>query len=107
MRAPVVVVCRPEVAPGFRLAGLDVRPARDGEAALAALAELGRDLGEAVVLVQQSLFDALDERRLRRAAGGRVAVPFPDPAWEEEPSAAEEYLVEMLRRAVGYRVRLR
>lgn len=103
----MVVLCRPEVATGFLLAGLDVRRARDGDAAAAAIAELRADVGDAVVLVQDTLYDELDARHLRRDEGALLVVPFPDPAWEEEPSAAEEYLVEMLRRAVGYRVRLR
>lgn len=107
MSSPVVVVCRPEVAPGFHLAGLDVRAARDAEAATAAVSGLAREVESAVVLVQESLLAAVGERGLRRGEAGLVTVPFPDPAWEEEPSAAEEYLVEMLRRAVGYRVRLR
>lgn len=103
----MVVICRPEVAPGFRLAGLDVREARDVEAATGALSELAREAGDAVVLVQDALFTDVGRRRLRRGEAPPVLVPFPDPAWEEEPAAAEEYLVEMLRRAVGYRVRLR
>ncbi|MFW5947793.1 MAG: V-type ATP synthase subunit F [Gemmatimonadota bacterium] len=102
-----MVLCRPEVATGFLLAGLDVRRARDAGAAADALAELRRDVGDAVVLVQDTLYDELDARQLKRDEGALLVVPFPDPAWEEEPSAAEEYLVEMLRRAVGYRVRLR
>lgn len=107
MTVPVVVLCEPRAAPGFLLAGLDVRRGRDGAAAAEALAELRRDVGDAVVLVQDALYAGLDARRLRREEGTLVIVPFPDPAWEEEPSAAEAYLVEMLRRAVGYRVRLR
>jgi vacuolar-type H+-ATPase subunit F/Vma7 len=107
VRIPVVALCRPEVATGFLLAGLDVRRARDAGVAAAALAELRRDVGHAIVLVQDILYDELDARQLKRDESALLVVPFPDPVWEEEPSAAEEYLVEMLRRAVGYRVRLR
>jgi hypothetical protein len=33
-------------------------------------------------------------------------VPFPGPAWEKL-APAEERVIELLRRAIGYRVRLR
>ena len=35
-----------------------------------------------------------------------IVVPFPGPAWRAVASA-EEQVVELLRRAIGYRVRLR
>jgi hypothetical protein len=33
-------------------------------------------------------------------------VPFPGPHWDER-SSAEQYVVEILRRAIGYHVRMR
>lgn len=102
------VVSRPESARGFRLAGLPVRDAVDPEAAEAAVRRLAGDPDTAVIFVQRELFDGLGEG-LRRSLESRsvpVVVPFPDPAWEE-PEAPEEWVVELLRRAVGYRVQLR
>jgi hypothetical protein len=33
-------------------------------------------------------------------------VPFPGPAWGPPREGAEAYIAELLRRAIGYRVRL-
>jgi hypothetical protein len=35
-----------------------------------------------------------------------MVVPFPGPTWVVRPPA-EEYIVELLRQAIGYRVRIR
>lgn len=104
----VWVVSRPESARGFRLAGLPALTAVDPPAAGAAVRRLADEPDTAVVFVQRTLFDGLGEG-LRRSLESRpvpVVVPFPDPAWAE-PEAPEEWVVELLRRAVGYRVQLR
>jgi vacuolar-type H+-ATPase subunit F/Vma7 len=103
------VVARPAPGAGFALAGLpvtEVADARDADAVLSPMLER-EDL--AVILVEQTLLDALSDpvRRevLRRPTP--IVVPFPGPAWGERISAAEAYVLELLRRAIGYRVRLR
>lgn len=104
----VRVVARPASARGFRLAGLPVRDAVDAEGAEATIRRLVDDGEAAVVFVQRSLFDGLSDglRRSLEAVPVPVVVPFPDPTWREA-EAAEEWVVELLRRAVGYRVQLR
>lgn len=104
----VWVVARPETARGFRLAGLPVRPATDAAGAEDVTRRLVDEPDAAVVFVQRELFDDLSEgfRRSLEATSVPVVVPFPDPSWEE-PGAPEEWVVELLRRAVGYRVQLR
>lgn len=104
----VRVVARPDTARGFRLAGLPVRPAADVDGAEALIRRVVDDPEVAVVFVQRELYDGLTEelRRSLEATAVPVVVPFPDPSWEE-PEAPEEWIVELLRRAVGYRVQLR
>jgi vacuolar-type H+-ATPase subunit F/Vma7 len=109
MNAQVAVVCRPEVAGGFALAGLAPAVAGDAAAGEAAVERLlGReDLG--VLLVEEAIYDALPVE-LRRRLGRRplpMVVPFPGPAWRARPEGPESYVVEILRQAIGYRVRLR
>ena len=107
MRASVRVLCLPEVAAGFALAGVAVDTttlASDPGASLARL--LGRgDIG--VLLVEDRIYQALEDEVRRRADRSTtpVVVPFPSPSWEAAPPA-EQYVVELLRRAIGYRVRL-
>lgn len=108
MKKDVVVVCRPELAAGFRLAGLSVREALTPEEAAEWLQSVRRDGRGGVVLVDQQLYDGLSEdiRAGIEREAVPLAIPFPGPAWAAE-EGAEAYVVRLLRRAIGYRVRLR
>jgi vacuolar-type H+-ATPase subunit F/Vma7 len=87
----VRVCCTPEVAPGFWLAGLPVAEARDRREAGDVIAA---DPG-ALWLVQEALDPDLPHL---------LVVPFPDPRWED--AHGDDRVLEILRRAIGYRVRL-
>ncbi|HEX9610453.1 MAG TPA: V-type ATP synthase subunit F [Gemmatimonadales bacterium] len=109
MARALEVLCGPETAAGFGLAG--VRSVETGSPADAAalLRDLIRRPGTGVVLLEQDAYDRLPED-LRRELGRRpvpLVVPFPGPVWEERPAEAEAYIVELLRQVIGYRVRLR
>lgn len=109
MRGTVHVVALPPAAAGFRLAGLVVDE-QEGPAAGAARAvavAARRDVG--VLLVEQACVDALSEAE-RAALLDRpapIVVPFPSPAAAARGAPAEAVVLEILRRAIGYRVRLR
>ena len=107
MELSVRVLCRPEIAPGFELAGLEVDRA-DETTAAETLRRLASDAKVGVVLIEERLRRALSDeivQRLDRQASP-VLVPFPSPAWEGR-GVAEEYALEILRQAIGYRVRPR
>jgi len=107
MNGLVEVVCRPAMAPGFALAGLDLEAlpeTSDPEPVLRGLLER-RDL--AVLLVEEPIYEAVPaelKRRLDRSARP-VVVPFPSGGGARVRSA-EERVIELLRRTIGYRVRL-
>lgn len=103
----VRVLCRPATARGFGLAGVVSDPVVEGLDPTPAIEEaLGRsEVG--VLLIEEPIYDALGAElrtRLDRSTMP-VVVPFPGPSWEAV-RPAEERVVEMLRRAIGYRVRL-
>ena len=103
----VRILCDPVVAPGFEIASLRPR-VTTADGAEAALDEMAREPNTGVILVQSDLYEAAagpTVRRLERQALP-VLLPFPGPRWKARPSP-EEYVVELLRRAIGYRVRLR
>ena len=108
MELSVRVLCRDAIAPGFELAGLSVDRAEPDESAVVALRQLANDPSVGLVLIeerlQRSLPDDLVEQLEERASP--IVVPFPSPAWDER-SLAEEYVLAILRQAVGYRVRVR
>jgi vacuolar-type H+-ATPase subunit F/Vma7 len=110
MKVPVRVICRRETALGIALAGIApivVETPADAAAALAALANTPGRGG--VVLIEAALYDGLPSatRRQLRRDGTPIAMPFPGPAALAPGASPEGELLEILRRAVGYRVRLR
>ena len=108
MSSGVRVLCRPAVAAGFRLAGLQpvevVNPA-EGARRLRTLLE---DPEVGVILVEDQIHSALPDpirRELSRRALPMV-VPFPGPTWVTPPEGPEAFIAELLRQAIGYHVRL-
>lgn len=109
MRRTVLVVCRPAVCDGFMLAGVRAVPAVDESEAAIVLGRLVEQPGTGVVLVEESLYRALPDE-LRASLESRpmpVVVPFPGPRGSGERPSAEADLVELLRGAIGYEVKLR
>ncbi len=105
----VLALCRPPSAVGFALAGLQPMEAQDAGEANRRMSALLADTSLGIVLVESSLYEALDEE-VRRRISSRVlplVIPFPAPAWTERAAASDAYVVELLRQAVGYQVRLR
>jgi len=108
MELTVRVVCRPALAPGFELAGLVVDRAEDAAAATDEVRRLAEDPKVGVVLVEEVLHRALPEDLVSRLdrQGHPIVASFPSPRWDGT-SVAEDYVLEILRQAVGYRVRPR
>jgi vacuolar-type H+-ATPase subunit F/Vma7 len=104
----VRILCRPATAAGFALAGLVAETAEDESTVDTMLRGLLQRHELGVVLIEEPLYTALapDVRAQVDRVAQPVVVPFPGPAWRAAPSA-EEQVVELLRRAIGYRVRLR
>lgn len=105
----VRVLCRPEIAAGFALAGLRPVEAPTPEAGGERLRDLLAQPDVGVVLVEEAFYDRLPDE-VRRQLGRRplpMVVPFPEPTWGERGDQAEAYIVELLRQVIGYRVRLR
>ncbi len=102
-RLGVQVICRPELVAGFRLAG--VAPLEAVHAAEAAVllrsAAAHRDTG--VILVQD---DLLAGAPAHPPGALPMVVPFPGPKSLESMESPAAYVAEILRRAIGYRVRL-
>ena len=109
MKAAVHVICSSVAAPGIALAGVTPLVADSGRTAAATLQALAQQPARGgIVLIEQELYDALPPgvRRQLRRDGTPIVMPFPSPGL---PSgvAPEQELLDILRRAIGYRVRLR
>ena len=103
----LVVISSPGLSAGFALAGVPVFEATDGADAARQIAHLVDAMNAGVILIHEPLYEGLPDevrRDLRRSALP-VVIPVPGPDWTTE-TTAHEYIVEILRRAIGYRVKL-
>lgn len=104
----VLVLASTATAAGYRLAGLTAEEVSNTSEAGDRLASAAADTGVGIILIEQPVLDAVPPA-IRRAVDRRplpIIVPIPSPNWTHAASDAESYIVELLRRAIGYRVRL-
>jgi len=108
MRDRVRILCRPAIAAGFRLAGFDPDEAQDAEEGARRLVALLEQPDAGVVLVQEDFYAALPDTERRGLARRALplVVPFPAPSWAPVAERPEAFITELLRQAIGYRVRL-
>ena len=108
-RAPLglAVAVRPGDALGFRLAGATVEEVPPG-GETAAFRRLLAEPRTGVLAVEEELLRAVPERVLRRAreAGLPVILPFALPRRWGEEGRGRAYVAALIRRAVGYAVKL-
>ncbi|MBI4519273.1 MAG: hypothetical protein HY701_00430 [Gemmatimonadetes bacterium] len=110
----VIAVCRPAIALAPALAGIPHLVASSPAQAAERIAEVAAQPDVGVVFVDEDLHERLDETELGRELNRRLArqalpmiVAFPGPTWAPAPERPEEYVAELLRQAIGYRVRIR
>lgn len=103
----LVVIASPGTSAGFALAGVHVVEAKDAQDALREITRLIDTSHPGVVIIEERLFGALppESQRGFGKVVQPVVIPVPSPDWTEA-SKAHEYIVDILRRAIGYRVRL-
>jgi len=101
------ILCRPELAPAFMLAGF-ASVTSSPEDAPGQLRALAADPTVGIVLIDDHLFRALPAElvQLLDRRGTPVITPLPGPSFDRA-GLAEEYVLEILRQAIGYRVRPR
>ncbi len=109
MAAPIQglrVVTRPEDGTGFRLAGVPVDEVAPGEER-SRFRELVESPAVAVLAVETGVLSAVPERELRRVAARAqpVVLPFTLPR-PTEPGGGRAYVLALIRRAIGYHVKL-
>ncbi len=103
----LAVAVRPGHGLGFRLSGAPVEEIAPGEEGRALTALLARP-ELAVVAVEAELLAPAEEvlRARRRGAGLPVLIPFALPRRHAEPGRGRELVAAIVRRAVGYHVKL-
>ncbi len=102
------VIAGPVAAAGFALAGIQVVEAADAADGAALIRAHAARPDAGMLLVQEDFLQAVSaaERQEMMGRASPIIVPFPAPSWAEALVPAESYVLELLRRAIGYRVRL-
>ena len=109
MNARIRAICTHETALGFALSGIAPIEAANADEAARALDVLAATPARGgVIFIESALYDALPpaKRRELRREGLPILMSFPSPVIAAGV-APEQELLEVLRRAIGYRVRLR
>ena len=101
------VVTRPGEGLGFRMAGAAVEEVEQGEVA-ERFKTLLSDPGLGVVAVEEELLERVPEPLLQKLGreGVPVLLPFTFPRRWEEGGRGEEYVATLIRRAIGYHVKI-
>ncbi len=103
----LAVLVRPDDARGFQLAGAQVTVAAPGEE-VSTLRGLLADPALGVLAVEEELLSHVAPRLLRRARerGVPVILPFALPRTFGEEGRGRDYVAALIRRAIGYAIRL-
>jgi V/A-type H+-transporting ATPase subunit F len=103
----LAVLVRPGNALGFRLAGASVEEVAPGDEAAAVRRAVG-DPHVGVVVVEEEVLRAAPPRLIARARQAAVPVllPFVLPRHLGEAGRGRAYVAALVRRAVGYAVKL-
>jgi vacuolar-type H+-ATPase subunit F/Vma7 len=102
-------LARAGLAEGLGLAGIPFAAVASVEEGAERLGELVLAAAPQALLVEESLVDAMSPAARRRLARQTlpIVLSVPGPARALGGSRADEEVLEILRRAVGYRLRLR
>jgi len=104
----VVCVMSRELALGFSLTGVEVVPVNEPSGAQEAVKELisGREAG--LIVIEESLLEGMEERAREQLLDSSVPLVVPVPgelAWRDvEELPPDDYVSELIRRAVGYQL---
>ncbi|HEY5532324.1 MAG TPA: V-type ATP synthase subunit F [Candidatus Anoxymicrobiaceae bacterium] len=105
----VVVLTDPETAHGFRLAGVDVREAKDGEEAKREINRLLEDDNTGILAVNEGFLSSVDERIQKRIESTYRPIVVSLPVKEKLGAVGERraFLAKLVHRAVGFDVTLK
>jgi len=102
----LMVITTPDLAPGFRLAGVETFPVESSDTAEQVLRELLEGDEASLIAVRQDLLDSIDPRLRRQVETSYrplvMLIPGGTPASPGE--GRRRYIAELIRRAVGFHI---
>jgi V/A-type H+-transporting ATPase subunit F len=101
----IVFLTPPDARYGFSLTGVEQRVVQPSEA-MEAMLKTTRDQTAGAVIIDERLVDAATQKLIAELERGWAGVVVVLPTTEKAAEAAEDYLAQLIRRAIGYQVRL-
>ncbi|HXX56710.1 MAG TPA: V-type ATP synthase subunit F [Thermodesulfovibrionales bacterium] len=101
----IVFITAPDAEYGFRLAGVVQYTGRP-EDAEGTLKEIMTDPATGLVILDERLMKGIAEERLREIEKVWQGIVLILPAPEKAGALVEDYVARLIRRAIGYHVRL-
>lgn len=102
----VTFITPPDAEYGFSLAGIAQRPV-EAAGTEGVLQEVMRDPDAGLVIIDERLVAGLTDERLRELEHGWQGIFLVLPSPEKAVPEAEDYVARLIRRAIGYHVRLK
>jgi len=104
--ARLAVITDPTLAPGFRMAGVEVHTARTSDEAKALMHALMSEADMAIIAMNVNFLSDFDEPTRRRIEESTTPVVVALPAGEAVPPEARRSrrIAELIRRAIGFRI---
>ncbi len=105
----VVSVTDAETALGFRLAGIEARVAENPDEMRQGIESILAEREVRVALLDEQLFRQLPEPLKRKIEDSvsPIFMPIPTLALREGAIRPEEYVIRLIRRAIGYQIKIR
>ncbi len=105
----LIVLTDPESAYGFKLAGVEVQEAFNGEDARKKLISLINDDTSGIVAINEDFMNVVDERTKAKIDSiyRPIVVSIPSKKKLQMTEDRRQYLAGLIRRAIGFDIRLR
>lgn len=107
--ARVVALADPDTALGFRLTGIETVVVKKPDEAVQHIETLLEQKKADVVILSEDFLVTIPERLQRRIETSLkpIFVPIPHIRSWREGEKREEYLIRLLRRAIGYQIKIK
>lgn len=102
----LAVICPEKLARGFELTGVDVFTSDSKEETEEFLFQTIEDKKAGLVILPQEHLEAFEERKRKELEKLEIPLIVPVPMIQGSDIQAEEYVSQMVRRAIGYQVKI-
>lgn len=105
----IVAAISPETAIGFKLAGVEVIEVKDSGVLVDFLSDSSKSVDIGILITEERLLDKIPKDIVRRIKkrGVPVIVPIHIPDRWQKVERAEDYISNLIKSAIGYRLKIK